>query len=480
MHDDAELLRRFAEERSETAFAELVQRRLDLVYSIALRTTGGDAHRAQDAAQRVFIDLARKATALAHRPALTGWLYRSAQFAARDLMRAERRRHAREAAAHAMNSPAGDHDPTWSDIRPMLDEILAELNDRDRDALLLRFFEALPFAEIAARLRLTEDAARMRVERALEKMRGHLARRGITSTTATLAGVVASQAGVAAPVGAVASITSAALGSAASAGGALAVLGFFAMSKIPTTIAATLLVAGLASVVVEVRANRALNARFRSLQITGDHFAHLQSENRQLGASLARAGAANPEAPELARLQRRLAQLRARPDGVTDATLHAPTNAGRATPAAAVETFCWAVDRHDLDTVAGMMAFSDDTKEKRDAFMAALSPAIRERYRTPERVCAAACFPTLVAGAPDPSVGMQVTDVREDRPRQVRLSLWVRTASGREFAGNDRYELRPDGWGIAPFALSDDKIRDLVRTRLDPATGNPIVPQNSQ
>ena len=95
MIEDSELLRRYAEDRSEAAFAELVKRRVGLVYSVAVRQCGGDAHLAEDVTQRVFSDLARKAAELAARPVLSGWLYRSAQFAASDVVRSERRRRCR-------------------------------------------------------------------------------------------------------------------------------------------------------------------------------------------------------------------------------------------------------------------------------------------------------------------------------------------------------------------------------------------------
>src|SRR4051812_31665999 len=97
--EDSDLLRRYADSGSEAAFAELVQRRIGLVYSVALRHTRGDRHRAEDATQAVFTDLARKAATLSQRPVLAGWLYRSAQFAASALVRAEQRRLAREMAA---------------------------------------------------------------------------------------------------------------------------------------------------------------------------------------------------------------------------------------------------------------------------------------------------------------------------------------------------------------------------------------------
>jgi len=93
--EDSDLLRRYSAHGSEAAFAELVRRRIGLVYAVALRQTRGDRHRAEDATQAVFTDLARKAAALARRPVLVGWLHRSAQFAAAGLIRAEQRRHAR-------------------------------------------------------------------------------------------------------------------------------------------------------------------------------------------------------------------------------------------------------------------------------------------------------------------------------------------------------------------------------------------------
>src|SRR5262245_58711478 len=102
MLTDSELLRLYAEERSEKAFAELVQRHVDLVYSSALRQVNGDAHRAQDIAQEVFGTLARKAGSLAQHPVLTGWLYTTTRHASAKVRRREARRVAREQEAHAM------------------------------------------------------------------------------------------------------------------------------------------------------------------------------------------------------------------------------------------------------------------------------------------------------------------------------------------------------------------------------------------
>ncbi len=223
MIEDSELLRRYVEDRSQAAFSELVQRRVNLVYSVALRQVGGDAHLAEDVTQKVFADLARKASSLMTRPVLSGWLYRSAQYAGTDVVRSERRRRAREQQTQLMNDPthqAGERAEDWEKLRPVLDEAMADLSDDDRDAVALRFFEERPFADIGYALRLSEDTARKRVERALDKLHAALSKRGVTSTTGALGLALANQVAVAAPSGLAASITGAAF-SAAAAGGSI-------------------------------------------------------------------------------------------------------------------------------------------------------------------------------------------------------------------------------------------------------------------
>ncbi len=245
MIEDTELLRCYAEEHSEAAFTELVERRLGLVYAVALRQTGGDAHRAQDIAQTVFTNLARKASSLARQPVLAGWLYRSAQFAASDAMRTEWRRQLREQEAHTMNEILSEDRSAgnWEKLRPDLDQVLSELDESDRDALVLRFLDDRPFADVGANLNLTENAARMRVQRALEKVRTLLARRGVTSTTAALAGVLTGQAGIAAPAAIVASVSSAALAGAASGGAIVTATGLFKIMSTTKIITAAAVVA---------------------------------------------------------------------------------------------------------------------------------------------------------------------------------------------------------------------------------------------
>jgi len=257
MIEDAELLRRYAEDRSEGAFAELVKRRVGLVYSVAVRQCGGDAQLAEDVTQKVFTDLARKAGELAARPVLSGWLYRSAQFAASDVVRSERRRRAREEANALMDeSTVGNADAgtaaDWEKLRPVLDEALAELGEQDRDAVALRFLEEKSFAEIGRRLELSEDAVRKRVSRAVEKLQGLLARRGVTSTEAALALVLANQAAATVPAGLAASVTSGAL----AGGGFAAAAGF----SILTLMSTTKFTGGMVAVAVMLGASLTANA----------------------------------------------------------------------------------------------------------------------------------------------------------------------------------------------------------------------------
>src|SRR5688572_17842855 len=207
MLDDAQLLRQFVETRSGAAFAELVHRHLPLVYSTASRQLGENRNLAEDIAQSVFVLLAEKSSTLLHHPSLAGWLHTATHFkVARDLRNA-RRRQLRENAALAMSELERESAAAeWEHIRPVLDEVLIELNERDREALLLRFFENRTYAEIAARLRLTETAAHKCVERALEKLRVRLTRRGMTSTAA-LAALLVSHGALAAPAGLAAAVT---------------------------------------------------------------------------------------------------------------------------------------------------------------------------------------------------------------------------------------------------------------------------------
>ena len=249
MMNDSELLQRYARSDCEAAFAELVQRYVDLVYSAAIRQVGGDAHLAQDVTQSVFIDLARKAASLSGYDS-DGLALLSTRYAAAMAVRTERRRHTREQEAHVMqellHEPALE--PGWDRLRPVLDDVMHELSERDRNAVLLRFFEGRRLADVGVKLGLSEDAARMRVDRALDKLRRLLAKRGVTSTTAALTATLASQTITAAPVGMAASITGTALATAAAGTGTtLTVLKLITMTKLKAGIVSAIVVASVAT-----------------------------------------------------------------------------------------------------------------------------------------------------------------------------------------------------------------------------------------
>jgi RNA polymerase sigma factor (sigma-70 family) len=237
--DDPALLQRYTATRDESAFTELVQRHLGLVYHTALRRLNGDAHHAHDVSQTVFTLLARKASALTRHPTLTGWLHAAAINTARDLIRAEQRRAAREEETLAMQDKltSTPSDESWQQLRPVIDDALSDLNAADRDALLLRYFEDRPLTHVATTLRLSEDAARMKVNRALEKLRESLSKRGVTSTAAALATILAPQAYASVSTNLVASISASALTTAAAlpAASAISILALKIMTVSKTT-----------------------------------------------------------------------------------------------------------------------------------------------------------------------------------------------------------------------------------------------------
>ncbi len=206
---DPQLLRAYAEHRSEPAFAELVRRHVDFVYSAARRMVC-DSHLAEDVAQGVFLALAKNAPQLANHPVLSGWLHRTAQNIAAQTVRTDVRRRAREQEAAAMNELlAPEPDALWQHIAPLLDAALGELDEADRDALLLRYFERKSAREMAQTLGTSEDAAQKRVTRATERLREFFVKRGITVGAGGLVGVITANAIQAAPAGLAVTISTA-------------------------------------------------------------------------------------------------------------------------------------------------------------------------------------------------------------------------------------------------------------------------------
>jgi len=213
---DIELLRQYARENSDDAFAALVSRHVNLVYSAALRKTGNPAA-AEEITQAVFVILAKKANGLLRHAALSGWLYQAARLTAANFLRTEIRRTRREHEAY-MQSLSNQTEPEiWPQIMPLLEDAMGRLGEKDRNALALRFFEGKSFQEIGTAFGVSENAARKRTNYALEKLRTYFSQCGVTSTTETIAGAISANSVQAAPVALAKAVTAMAIAKGATA-----------------------------------------------------------------------------------------------------------------------------------------------------------------------------------------------------------------------------------------------------------------------
>jgi RNA polymerase sigma factor (sigma-70 family) len=292
---DSELLRAYVEEGSEDAFAALASRYVNLVYSAAVRQCN-DSEAARDVAQAVFLTLARKASTLPRETILSGWLYRTARFVALEFVREEtRRRRREEAMATREIEETMSPETLWASVSPHIDEAMEQLREPDRAAVLLRFFQGHSLREVGQALGLSDEAAKKRVARAIERLREQLKRRGITSSSSLLGTALAAHAVQSAPA-------AAAIVSGAAAGGAIAaqtlsanVLQMIVMTKVKTAVACAataLLMTGTATVSVQyvnaARENTALHETpvpvviAKATDTNNADVAAAQIENREL------------------------------------------------------------------------------------------------------------------------------------------------------------------------------------------------------
>jgi RNA polymerase sigma factor (sigma-70 family) len=309
--NDQELLRQYAGRRSETAFAELVRRYVDLIYSAALRMVC-DSHLAQDVTQSVFIALAKNAAQLADRPVLSGWLHRTAQNIASQTVRTDVRRRVREQEAAVMNellATAPDHD--WKHIAPQLDDALGELSELDRDALLLRYFEKKSAHEMAQTLGISDEAAQKRVNRAVERLRDFFAKRGISVGASGLVVVITANAVQAAPAALAATIcTTIATVVTTTTTATLATMNWLNLKSIAAIITSAL-VAGTAAHVVQQREAERLRTENQSL--VAQQAVLTKERDNALAEVVAKADqleSQKQDQSELLRLRREVGQLR--------------------------------------------------------------------------------------------------------------------------------------------------------------------------
>jgi len=256
--DDSALLRQYAWNNSEEAFAALVARYVNLVYSIALRQVG-NPHHAEEITQAVFIILAKKAGELRNDKALSSWLFQVTRLTANNFLRSEMRRQHREQEAFMQSTLNESESEAWTQIAPLLDTAVAGLKEKDRRAILLRFYEGRNLHEVGAVLGASEDAAKKRVNRALEKLQKFFLKRGIASTTAIITAAISANSVQAAPVALAKSVTAVAIAKGAAASGSTltlikGALKIMAWTKAKTAVVATvavMLTGGTTALVIE-------------------------------------------------------------------------------------------------------------------------------------------------------------------------------------------------------------------------------------
>lgn len=440
MPTDVELLRRYVEARDEAAFAELVRTHLPLVYGAALRRTNGRSHVAEEIAQKVFADLARKAAALQHHPALIGWLHRSTRYAAIDVARSELRRAKLTRSIVALTNDPSFPEPQagWENLRPVIDASLDELKEADREIILLRYFDGLSFATIGERLQLTENTARMRADRALGKLRIRLGRRGVTSSAAVLGLSLASQGLASVPAGLSASIVQAAMATAPAG----VVASFFTTLVLNKLVAASIaagVMAGLCGVgwslwkahadAAELTALRAENSRL---------FRALAAGHKETATGAAVVGNTAPAAavtlPE---------------DEVLVAGQH--RDEGQATAMNALLTFAWACDTGNAAAVSRLITFSEESRAELVRLYSKAPASVRARYPTPEELFIHA---TLVSTVLKPPTGV------------AQIKRYEETE-----AGPDRVILRRPGAKRGGFTLAHTAAGWKIEVAIKPGSG---------
>lgn len=450
MVTDRELLLRYLRQSDEHAFDEFVRRYIGIVYSAALRRTGGRADLAEDVSQRVFTITARRAAWLVDHPALAGWLFRATRNAAIDALRSEARRETALRSLAAMpdhSTPEPEVD--WERLRPVLDAALDRLPERDRDVILLRFFHGLSFSELGQRLSMNENAARMRAMRALEKLRRILGRRGVDSSTAALSLLLAQPALASAPAGLAATVSASAMAT-APAVMVSGILPLLIMSKITAPLVTAVLVAGLLTTAWHRTVHATQSAEWVRVRQESERLAQLASRDN---VTTRLAGLADRMARQDAPATRAATARDTATAAVSVATAHgsrvnswypeSPRGhqwCGQATPLDAGKSFAWACDSTDVEAIAKLIWFDPALRVRAQQILATMPLAVQAQYPTPEEFYAfvmaadALLHPPPV---PDALSGFQQVSLDEGRV------AFRRDGSSQNY---HEYQQTPDGW----------------------------------
>jgi RNA polymerase sigma factor (sigma-70 family) len=314
MTDSQRLIKRYVDDGSEAAFRELVRTYIDLVYSTAIRLVAGDAYLAEDLAQMVFVQLARKARGLPADVMLGGWLHRVTCNMAAKALRSERRRRSREKEVMEMNRVQDHTLGNLAQVRPLLDEAIDKLGTEDRMAIIMRFFEQRDFRSVGDALGTNEDAAQKRVTRALDKLQAFFKSRGVTMSAAALGTALAAEAVSTAPSALAASVAATATVGAVSGGTSLTLIKAITMTKLKFGIIGGIAVACLATPLFQHRVQVELRTENQSLQLQVAQLAVLAAENERLSNQLVQVNRspalAGNELSELLRLRSEVGRLR--------------------------------------------------------------------------------------------------------------------------------------------------------------------------
>lgn len=478
MRDDTDLLRRYAKFQDQAAFTELVRHRLNFVFNCALRLSGGNTALAQDATQMVFADLARGAKKLQHHPALVAWFHTATRFAVGGIIRSETRRQIRETAAVNLNVSGANETGKvdWTELKPVLDEVIGTLKERERMAILLRFFEGSSFREIATALKVTETAARSCIVRALDKMRIEFGKHGIASTAAGIAVALESQVLTAAPAAWVVGVPQASLAKASATTAAQ----IFVMKKVIIGIASLVIAAECVTATVQIQHRRSLRKEYREMseqaEAQSKQDARVSSEALNSRPTTASAHRMAAQQGEIALLQARVAKLKARPSNVTDEAMQRAQNLGRKSASDAAQTLFWLMRNNDLSGIEKYVVFSDDTPENRQTFMQQFSQAIQNRYPTPEAIVVAVSFDKHLH---DPPTAVQLLATEGYASGMDVVKSWVQYASGEEENSVLSFQETPSGWTLTPLSLvGKNSPPAWLASRLNPVNGNVLPPKS--
>ena len=369
MHElsDQELLRRYADHGADEAFAELVRRHCNLVWAAAWRVSG-DGEIARDVAQTVFTDLWRKVGKLPDGTVLAGWLYRAACHAAANHIRGEARRAQREQHAmhqHELRAAEVAERCAAEELQPWLDAALADLAEADRDAIVLRYLAGQSLAQIGATLGTSEDAARKRVSRALEKLRDAFRQRGVDLAGGTIVAAITLAGAQAAPAGLATNLACTMLAGASTVTGATSILLFMksklALGIVSGAVLTTALVWQQRNIARLADENAALLQRAIAMRADGPPVASTNPVVSEKSAGQ------SEEHAELLRLRGEVARLRRQNDGIPAAKINVTSGKpekptaysaiGAATPNAGLERLILASKSGDSENVIRFVAW---------------------------------------------------------------------------------------------------------------------------